>query len=181
MPSLVKAKRNDKSIGPVARTTNINGSQTMTVCLTGTIRSSIAAIPLVSLCSMVLSFVLAGCAGSMGTMHADPATAAVTSFDGSYRSTIRITSSGDEAKGTDWCVTPGQPIITVANGRFSYTVPHPNVPGTPAPTFQAALARDGSFVGQANDGMISGRVSGTHMQGSIDGAGCIYAFDANRI
>jgi hypothetical protein len=153
----------------------------MTVCLTGTIRSSIAAVPLVSLCTTVVNLMLAGCAGSMGTMHTDPVAVSVTSFDGSYRSTISITSSSDETKGTAWCVTPGQPIITVANGQFSYTVPHPNVPGNPTPTFQATVARDGSFVGHANDGTISGRVSGTHIQGSIDGSACIYAFDGDRI
>jgi hypothetical protein len=130
---------------------------------------------------MILLLMLAGCAGSMGTMHANTATAPATSFDGTYQSTIRITSSADEAKGTSWCVTPGQPLITVANGQFSYTVPHPNAPGNPAPTFQAVIARDGSFAGQANDGTISGRVSGTHMEGSINGAACIYAFTGDRM
>jgi hypothetical protein len=60
-------------------------------------------------------------------------------------------------------------------------VPHPNAPGNPAPTFQAVMARDGSFAGQANDGTISGRVSGTHMEGSINGAACIYAFTGDRM
>jgi hypothetical protein len=43
------------------------------------------------------------------------------------------------------------------------------------------MARDGSFSGQGNEGTISGNVHGTHMEGSIDGAGCIYAFTADRI
>jgi hypothetical protein len=146
-----------------------------------TARYRVAALPQVSLCLMVLTLVLAGCAGSMGTIHADTATAPVTSFDGAYRSTIRITSVADEAKGTSWCVTPGQSIITVANGQFGYTVSHPDAPGNPAPTFQATVAQDGSFVGQGNDGTISGRVSGTHMEGSINGAACIYAFTGDRM
>jgi hypothetical protein len=130
---------------------------------------------------MVLMLMIAGCAGSMGTMHTDTATAPVTAFDGSYRNTISVTTSADVARGTSWCETPGQPIITVANGQFSYTVPHPNAPGNPSPTFQATMAQDGSFAGQANAGTISGRVSGTHMEGSIDGAGCIYAFTGDRM
>jgi hypothetical protein len=152
----------------------------MSVCTSRTIRHRVAAPPQVSLRLMVPMLLLAGCAGPMGTIHVDTATAPVTSFDGTYRSTIRITSLADAAKGTAWCVTPGQSIITVENGQFSYTVPHPNAPDNPAPTFQATVARDGSFIGQGNDGTISGRVSGTHMDGSIDGMACIYAFAGDR-
>jgi hypothetical protein len=130
---------------------------------------------------VVLILMISGCAGSMGTIHADPATAPVTSFDGSYRSTLGIKSAAEEVKGSSWCVSPGQPIVTVANGRFSYTVPHPNVPGNPAPTFQAIVVQNGSFAGQGNDGTISGRITGTHMEGSIDGSACIYAFTGDRM
>jgi hypothetical protein len=157
------------------------GNQTMSVRSSRSTRQRVAALPQVSLYVMVLMPVLVGCAGSMGTIHADTATAPVASFDGAYRSTIRITSEAVEAKGTSWCITPGQPVITIANGQFSYTVSHPNAPGNPAPTFQATVARDGSFVGQGNDGTISGRVSGTHMEGSIDGAACNYAFAGDRM
>jgi len=130
---------------------------------------------------MFLLLTLAGCAGSMGTMHSDTATAPVTAFDGAYQSTIRITFAADEAAGTNWCQTAGQPIITVANGQFSYDVPHPNVPGNPTPSFQATLAQDGTFIGQANDGTILGQVSGTHIEGHIDGAGCGYEFTGQRM
>jgi hypothetical protein len=153
----------------------------MTVCFSHAIRYRVAALPQLSLCLMALNLALGGCAGSMGTIHADTAAAPISSFDGAYRGTIRITSMADEAKGTSWCATPGQPIITVVNGQFGYTVPHPNAPGNPSPTFQATVAQDGSFVGQSNDGTISGRVSGTHMEGRIDGAACIYAFAADRM
>jgi hypothetical protein len=153
----------------------------MSVCSSRTTRYRGAALPQASLWLMVPMLIFAGCAGPMGTIHAGTATAPLTVFDGSYQTTIRITSVADEANGTAWCATPGQPIITVANGQFSYTVPHPNAPGNPTPTFQAALARDGSFVGQANDGTISGRVSGTHIEGSIDGSACIYAFAGDRM
>jgi hypothetical protein len=165
----------------MAARANINGNQPMSVCSSHTIRHRVAALPRVSLCLMLLMLVLAGCAGSMGTMHVDPSTAPVTSFDGTYQSTIHITSAPDIVTGTSWCATPGQSVITVVNGQFSYTVPHPDAPGNPAPTFQATVARDGSFVGKANDGTISGHVSGTHMEGSIDGAACIYAFAGDRM
>jgi hypothetical protein len=129
---------------------------------------------------MVLVLVTAGCAGSMGTVHPDATAESVTAFDGSYQTTIRILSSAGETAGTDWCKTPGQPIITITNGQFSYTVPHPNIPGNPSPTFEATTAKDGTFVGQGNDGNILGRVSGTHMQGSINGSACSYDFAGDR-
>lgn len=153
----------------------------MSVCASRLTRYGIAVMPAVSLSPMVLMLMLAGCAGPMGTIHADTAAAPITSFDGTYQSTIRITTTAGDATGTSWCVTPGQPIITVANGQFSYTVPHPNIPGNPAPTFQAVIAQDGSFAGQANDGTISGRVSGAHMEGGINGAACTYAFTGDRM
>ena len=64
---------------------------------------------------------------------------------------------------------------------FSYTVPHPNVPGNPTPTFQATMARDGSFSGVATDGTISGQVQESHMEGTINGEGCIYGFAGDRL
>jgi hypothetical protein len=152
----------------------------MNVCSSRATRYRIAALPQVSLRPMLLMVVLASCAGPMGTIHMDTTTTSVTSFDGVYQDTIRITFASDEVKGTPWCATPGQPVITVVNGRFNYSVPHPNAPGNPTPIFQATVAQDGSFIGQANDGTISGHVSGTHMEGSIDGAACIYAFAGDR-
>ncbi len=130
---------------------------------------------------MVLLLMMAGCAGSMGTIHSNSPTASVTSFDGSYRTTIRVTNVAAEIKGTNWCETPGQPVITVANGQFSYGVAHPNVPGNLATSFLATMAQDGSFSGQAIDGTIFGQVRGSHMDGSINGQGCIYAFTGDRV
>jgi hypothetical protein len=72
-------------------------------------------------------------------------------------------------------------VITVAKGQFTYTVPHPNLPGTPAPVFQATFAQDGSFFGQVINGTMSGHVTGSHITGSIDGQGCLYAFDGVRM
>jgi hypothetical protein len=137
----------------------------------------------VRLCAaMMPCLVIIGCAGPMGVIHGGTVTAAaVTSFDGSYGNTIRITSSAGAAEGTTWCETPGQPVITVANGQFSYAVPHPNVPGNATTTYPATMSQDGSFSGQVVDGTISGRVSGTHIEGNIDGQACVYAFAGDRI
>jgi hypothetical protein len=129
---------------------------------------------------MVLLLMMAGCAGSMGTIHSNAPTTSVTSFDGSYRTTILVTSVSSTIKGTNWCDTPGQPVITVANGQFNYTVPHPNIPGTLTTSFAATLAQDGSFSGQAIDGSISGQVRGTHMEANINGQGCIYTMTGDR-
>jgi hypothetical protein len=160
---------------------NISGNPAMSVCSSRAARSRIAARPEVRLCTMVLVLAISGCAGSMGTIHPDTTTAAVTAFDGAYQTTIHVTSAAAAAQGSDWCMTPGQPVITVANGQFSYSVPHPNAPGNPTPVFQATMAQGGAFAGQGNNGTISGQVSGTHMQGSIDGMGCIYGFAGDRM
>jgi len=111
---------------------------------------------------MVAMLPIAGCAGPMGTIHTDTVPApAATSFDGTYRSTIRVTKGVGQ---TSWCDTPGQPVITVANGEFSYATPHPNVPGNPTPSFPATFAPDGTFYGAIISGTISGQVRDTHME-----------------
>ena len=140
-------------------------------------------MPPVRLCTALFPFLMIiGCAGPMGVIHGGTVAAApVTSFDGSYRNTIRVIRSAGAAEGTTWCDSPGQPIITVANGQFNYAVPHPNVPGDATSSVQATMAQDGSFSGQVVGGSISGRVSGTHIEGTIDGQACVYAFAGDRI
>ena len=140
-------------------------------------------MPSLRLYTALLPFLMIiGCAGPMGVIHGGTVTAApVTSFDGSYNNTIRVISSAGAAEGTTWCDSPGQPVITVANGQFSYAVPHPNVPGDATTSVQATMAQDGSFSGQVVGGTISGRVSGTHIEGSINGQACVYAFAGGRI
>ncbi len=137
-------------------------------------------MPQLRLYPMVVTLMIAGCAGPMGTIHGNTTKAAVTAFDGLYQSTIRVAGTAPEAKGTNVCDTPGQPIITVANGQFSYAVSHPNVPGNMTPNFSATMAQDGSFSGQGVDGTISGTIHVIHMEGSINGQGCIYAFSGDR-
>jgi hypothetical protein len=131
-----------------------------------------------------IALLATGCAGPMGTLHSEPpAPAPVAAFDGSYRNTLHTSSASSAAakQAQSWCQTPGQPVITVANGQVTYAVPHPDIPGTPTPVFQATFAQDGSFSGQVINGTMSGRVSGTSIAGKIDGQGCIYTFDGNRI
>jgi hypothetical protein len=141
----------------------------------------IADMPKVRLYPLVVLLMTAGCAGPLGTIHSATPTSSVTSFDGSYRSTIRVTGTAAEANGTNLCDSPGQPVITVANGQFTYAVPHPNTPGNMTTSFPATMAQDGSFSGQVTDGTIAGQVRGTHMEGHINGQGCVYAFAGDRV
>jgi hypothetical protein len=136
---------------------------------------------LVSPHAMVLAFIFGGCAGPMGPIRSDPPPPPpVTSFDGSYRTTIQRIDT-PATKGTVWCDTPGQEVVTVANGQFSYAVQHPDVPGNPTPALPATFAADGSFSGQVIVGSIYGRVQGSHMEGRIDGSACLYTFTGERI
>jgi hypothetical protein len=134
-------------------------------------------------CAMAILLTMAGCdAGPIGTIRPDPAhTAVVKTYDGTYRTTIRLTTSTASALGQSWCQTPGQAVVAVTDGDLSYAVPHPNVPGSPAPAFEATFAADGSFSGQITGGTMTGRVTGTHIEGRIDGAACGYAFTGERV
>jgi hypothetical protein len=131
---------------------------------------------------LVLLVATAGCAGSMGTLRPDaPPAPPVTTFDGQYRTTIALTGTAGAGTETAWCKTPGQPVVTISNGKITYAVPHPNISGNPTPMFQATMATDGSFSGRVNDGSLSGHVQGTHLEGTIEGVSCIYAIAGNRI
>lgn len=127
-------------------------------------------------------FTMAGCAGPMGPLRAPAKQAApVTTYDGTYRTTLRSTNSTRAALGSSWCDAPPEVVATVAAGDLTYSVPHPNVPGNPTPAFEATFAADGSFAGQVNDGTLSGRVTGSQIEGRIDGAACSYAFTGQRV
>lgn len=132
--------------------------------------------------SAVLLMGVGACAGPMGTLHSDQiVTPPVTAFDGSYRNTIRVAGAFGQAQTTAWCDTPGQPVVTVANGRLNYSVPHPNVPGEPVTVFTATLAKDGSFSGDQILGMMTGEVQGNRIIGRIDGSACLYEFSGMRV
>jgi hypothetical protein len=135
---------------------------------------------------------LMGCAGPMGTPRPGPSVRAdqveaanqvtppVTAFDGSYRNSIRVVSSFGAAQNTSWCESPGQPLIVVENGQFTYRVPHPNVPGEAAPIYTAVVAADGLFLGEITAGRMYGQIQGRHIRGRIDGSACVYDFSGDR-
>ena len=136
---------------------------------------------LIRLYPKVLALLIAGC-GAPAVPQGKTEKAPTTSFDGSYQSAIHITNESETVKGFSWCRTPGPPIITVTNGQFIYSVPHPDLPGHhQTTTFRATIGPDGAFVGQSIQGSIRGQVRETHIEGSIDGVGCLYAFAGNRM
>ena len=131
---------------------------------------------------LVLTLAIAGCAGPMGTIHPVPAPPPpVTAFDGSYRSLLRTTTPGSEGQVFTWCDSRGQAVITVEQGKFTYAVPHPNVPGNPTPVFQAVMAPDGTFAGDIVSGSMTGQIAGSRLEGTISGAGCTYTLSASKI
>jgi hypothetical protein len=134
-----------------------------------------------------------GCAGPMGTPRPGPSVRAdqveaanqtlppTTEFDGSYHiNSLHVVSSFGSAQNTTWCDSPGQPLIVVQNGQFSYQVPHPNLPGNPTPVYPAVVAADGLFAGQVIQGSIYGQIRDGYIQGRIDGSACVYTFAGNR-
>jgi hypothetical protein len=128
-----------------------------------------------------LLLLVSGCAGPLGTLRpSPPPPVPVTTFDGSYRATLSATGSFGSAQRNIWCESPGQERLSVVNGRFSYAVPHPSIPGNPTPVYQATLAEDGSFTGQIVAGTIAGRIQGSRIEGDIDGSACLYSFSGER-
>jgi hypothetical protein len=126
---------------------------------------------LVSPHAVALVIILGGCAGPMGPIRsAPPPPPPITSFDGSYRNTIRSIDT-PATENTVWCNTSGQEAVTVADGKLTYAVPHPNIRGNPTPAFPGTFAADGTFSGQIIAGTIFGQVQGSHMEGRIDGSG----------
>lgn len=131
---------------------------------------------------LAMLLIMGGCAGPMGTLRqGPPPPAPVTAFDGSYSNTIRVVGSFGSNQAMAWCQTPGQPVITVKDGQFAYSVPHPTFIGNPTPVFQATIGKDGTFLGQMISGIMSGRIQGSHIEGRIDGSACIYAFSGYRV
>ena len=141
----------------------------------------------------VVAVTVAGCAGSMGTPIPGPSmpvsearrlgfTTPATSFDGRYQTQIRSTGSfGGGKDASRWCESPGQPVITVTDGAFTYAVPHPNVPGNATPVFTATVNEDGAFSGSIVAGTMSGQIRGTQIEGRIDGSSCLYEFSGRRV
>jgi hypothetical protein len=93
---------------------------------------------------------------------------------------VQVKNHADTVPG-EWCETDPRFRAEVRNNGFTYAMPHPNVRGNPTVTYSAYIYPDGSLKGQSGAmGIITGRVTGTHMDGVISGAGCEYAVTADR-
>jgi hypothetical protein len=73
----------------------------------------------------------------------------------------------------------------VTGNALSYTLSRPNLPPEPFynPNFAIHIAPDGSFNGPGGDlaiASMTGRITGTHMTGQIEGTLCSYEFAADR-
>jgi hypothetical protein len=134
-----------------------------------------------SAAACLLIALLAGCQQPGPPPSATMPPLLTTVFDGTYRATVSVTKTGSGADPT-WCQTQPPASINVAGDRFTLALPHPNVPGNPTPTFAVAVAPDGSFQTQSVDGTSSfaGQISGGHLQGVVNMAGCQYGVAADR-
>jgi hypothetical protein len=138
------------------------------------------------LANIILITVIGGCATSAPPPASPPPMAVPVSFDGSYRGTIRLTSSGVSGTQSNWCDTPPAISISVQNSTLSYVLVHPNVPQDSnyslPPTFTVPIAPDGSFDAASQNGAaeMAGRITGSDMAGQINGTACGYSFTAKR-
>ena len=103
----------------------------------------------------------------------------LVSWDGAYSGTVQITGLGSGIQ-RQWCETDPQMTVQVTGNKFGYAMPHPNTPGNPTMVYSAAIAPDGSFRSDIGSGMMTGRITGTHMTGLIDGSACVYSFTMDR-
>lgn len=101
------------------------------------------------------------------------------SWDGAYSGTVQITGLGSGIQ-RQWCETDPQMVVQVTGNKFDYAMPHPNTPGTPTMSYSAAIMPDGAFRSDIGTGVMTGRVTGTHMTGYIDGSACVYSFTMDR-
>jgi hypothetical protein len=138
------------------------------------------------LASVILITAMGGCTTSAPPPVAPTPTAPPVSFDGIYRGSIKLTSSGVGGGQTKWCDTPPAISLSLQNSAFSYVLAHPNVPQdstySMSPTFAVVVAPDGSFnaTSQNGEAHMVGSISGSHLAGQINGTACGYAFTAER-
>jgi hypothetical protein len=111
-------------------------------------------------------------------------TAPSTSYDGRYEGSVQVTGvmSGGDLR---WCETDRRLSLQVSNNTFSYTQAHPNVPKAmidrATVIYTASINPDGAITGTSSTyGSLEGRVSGSHMSGTMKGPGCFYTFAADR-
>jgi hypothetical protein len=123
----------------------------------------------------------------MSCSHPPPPTSATqaqdapVSFDGVYTGQIRLTTMAAPARGQRWCDTDSHWNVSVKGNAFHYTLSHPHLPQADR-DLSATIASDGTFSGSTINGDVTmaGRIIGAHIEGSIKGVGCSYAFTADR-
>jgi hypothetical protein len=131
---------------------------------------------------LVAVMALAGCTATPGAQTgsaAAPGPASTVSWDGTYRGTLHITGLGSGVQ-RQWCESDPQIVFVVTNNSFSYAMPHPNAPNNPTPVYSAAIASDGAFRSSIASGTMTGRVTGAHISGTINGSVCVYSFTLDR-
>jgi len=141
-----------------------------------------------ALCAIQAALMIIGCAGPMPSVSLSPPPPATTAFDGSYRSTIKVIPTPSVPQGVNWCVTKGQPVITVRDGQFSYSIPHAQIASggvTPesltTAEIMATIRPDGLFLGESSEGTMSGRFYGHRFEGIIEGMLCRFAITGYRL
>jgi hypothetical protein len=139
------------------------------------------------LVTTVLVAAIGGCAASSPPPAPPPASlTSPVSFDGTYRGSIRVTSTGVPRDQTSWCDTPPAISLALQNSAFNYVLLHPNVPKDShyslSPTFAVAVGPDGSFnaTSQNGEAQMVGRITGSQLAGQINGTACNYAFTAEK-
>ena len=132
-----------------------------------------------------------GCADRVSAPEGPQAAAPLSSvsFDGRYEGTVQVVgvASGVDPK---TCATDPRLSLQVTNNSFIYAQPHPNAAGTSpsltvektTATYTATIAPDGTITDSSPHvgTTIVGRVTGSHMSGSLKGLLCSYAFTADR-
>ena len=132
--------------------------------------------------SAISAMAIAGCTGTPrtqigGAVPSGPEPA--VSWDGTYRGSVQITGTGSGAQ-RQWCETTTQIVFQVASNAFSYAMPHPNAPDNRTPVYAATIASDGTFKSTLNSGTMTGRATGSHISGVIEGSICNYSFALDR-
>jgi hypothetical protein len=143
-------------------------------------------VGLARLGSIVIISAIGGCVTSGPPPVSATPPASPVAFDGNYRGSIQLTSSGLSGSQSNWCDTPPAISLSLQQGAFNYILVHPNVPQDSnyslSPTFAVAVAPDGSFTATSQNGeaQMTGQITGSHLTGRIAGTACGYAFAADK-
>ena len=122
-------------------------------------------MPLIRPYPVVLALFIASCGHPAAVIQSQTEIPPTTAFDGSYQSAIRVIHEAAMVEGYSWCQTPGQPIITVTNGQFTYVVPHPDLPGDHPPTaFPAHFGRTARSSVRACKALFRGECAGPRLK-----------------